>query len=113
MKGLASIVDDIKPTAIIGVTAMPQTFTKEVCESMARHSERPLIFALSNPTSKAECTAQQAYEWTNGRAFFASGSPFQPVTLNGKVHVPGQGNNSYIFPGMFGICPPFAAPISS
>jgi malate dehydrogenase (oxaloacetate-decarboxylating)(NADP+) len=101
MTGLAAIVDDIKPHAIIGVTAMPQTFTKEVCEGMNKHNTtRPLIFALSNPTSKAECTAQQAYEWTNGRAFFCSGSPFAPVELDGKRHVPGQGNNSYIFPGL-------------
>jgi len=97
---LATAVEDLKPTVLVGVSGQPQTFTRPVIEAMAKLNERPIVFALSNPTSKAECTAQQAYEWTGGRAIYASGSPFDPVTLEGKRYVPGQGNNAYIFPGV-------------
>jgi malate dehydrogenase (oxaloacetate-decarboxylating)(NADP+) len=93
-------VKALKPTAIIGVGATPGMFTREVIEEMSRLNERPIVFALSNPTSKSECTAAQAYEWSGGKALFASGSPFDPVTLDGKRYVPRQGNNSYIFPGV-------------
>jgi malate dehydrogenase (oxaloacetate-decarboxylating)(NADP+) len=93
-------VKTLKPTAIIGVGATPGTFTQAVVEEMTRLNGRPIVFALSNPTSKAECTAAQAYEWSGGRALFASGSPFDPVDLGGQHYVPRQGNNSYIFPGV-------------
>ena len=99
----ATFIDAIrmlKPTAIIGVSATPNTFTKEVVETMAQLNERPIVFALSNPTSRSECTAEQAYAWSGGRALFASGSPFDPVTFDGRRYVPRPGNNSYIFPGV-------------
>ena len=93
-------VKALKPTAIIGVGATPGMFTREVVEEMSRLNEHPIVFALSNPTSKAECTAEQAYAWSGGKALFASGSPFDPVTYDGRRYVPRQGNNSYIFPGV-------------
>jgi malate dehydrogenase (oxaloacetate-decarboxylating)(NADP+) len=96
----AQAVEALKPTAIIGVSGTPRTFTRVVVEAMARLNQRPIIFALSNPTSKSECTAEEAYTWSEGRAIFASGSPFKPLTVHGTHFVPGQGNNSYIFPGV-------------
>jgi len=97
---LLSAVNLLKPTMLIGVSGMAKSFTQEIIKAMAGFNERPVIFALSNPTSKAECTAEEAYTWTDGRAVFACGSPFAPVKIGDRTLVPGQGNNAYIFPGV-------------
>lgn len=99
-KDIVSAIDSLKPTTLVGVSGMPRTFTQEVVEAMCRINERPIIFALSNPTSKAECTAEQAYTWSDGKAVYASGSPFKPLEYKGQKFIPGQGNNAYIFPGV-------------
>jgi len=90
----------LRPTGIIGVSTVPKLFTREVIEAMAEINERPIIFPYSNPTLRSECTAEEAYRWSGGRAVFASGSPFPPVEVAGHRFVPGQGNNVYIFPAM-------------
>lgn len=97
---LLDVVKTVKPSVLIGAAAIRGAFTTDILKEMARHNEKPVIFALSNPTSMAECTAEEAYIATEGRCIFASGSPFLPVTYNNKTFHPGQGNNSYIFPGV-------------
>jgi malate dehydrogenase (oxaloacetate-decarboxylating)(NADP+) len=95
-----SAIRAFRPTAIVGVSGRPGSFTEEMVKEMSSINDRPIVFALSNPTSRAECTAEQAYVWSGGRAIFASGSPFDPVSAGGRTIVPGQGNNAYIFPGV-------------
>ena len=100
IKDLVEAIKILKPTAIIGVSAVPKAFTKEVVEAMSAVNTRPIIFALSNPTDHAECSAQEAYTWSKGKALFAAGVQFPPFEYEGKVLLPGQGNNSYIFPAV-------------
>lgn len=102
-KPCTSFVDaikQIKPTGIIGVSTVPKLFNQQVIEAMSEVNDRPIIFPYSNPTSRSECTAEEAYKWSKGKAIFASGSPYPPVTFMGKTFIPGQGNNVYIFPAM-------------
>jgi malate dehydrogenase (oxaloacetate-decarboxylating)(NADP+) len=101
LNSFVDAVEALRPTGIIGVSTVPKLFNQQVIEAMAEINERPIIFPYSNPTSRSECTAEEAYGWSNGNAIFASGSPFPPVTLHdGRTFVPGQGNNVYIFPAM-------------
>jgi malate dehydrogenase (oxaloacetate-decarboxylating)(NADP+) len=100
IRDLETAVARLKPAGIIGVSGRPGLFNRQVLEAMAEINERPIVFSLSNPTSKTECTAEEAYRWTKGRAIFASGSPFSPVFWGGKTFSPAQGNNVYIFPGV-------------
>ena len=99
-KDLLAAVASLKPTVLIGVSTVGGTFTQAVVEEMSKNNERPIIFALSNPTDKAECTAQQAYEWSDGKALFAAGVQFPEVTIHGKTYEPGQANNFYVFPAV-------------
>jgi malate dehydrogenase (oxaloacetate-decarboxylating)(NADP+) len=97
---LLEAVQALKPTAIVGVSGRRGMFTQDVVEAMTAINERPIVFALSNPTKNSECTAIEAYRWSDGRAIFASGSPFDRVEYGGQTFVPGQANNAYIFPGV-------------
>jgi len=98
--GFVDAIDAVKPHVLIGATGVSGTFTQQAVARMCAHNERPVLFALSNPTSKAECTAEQAYTWSHGRAVFVSGSPFAAVSHEGRELHPGQGNNAYVFPGI-------------
>jgi malate dehydrogenase (oxaloacetate-decarboxylating)(NADP+) len=99
-KSFVDAINAIKPNGIVGVSTVPKLFNQAVIEAMSKVNAQPIIFPYSNPTSRSECTAEEAYKWSNGKAIFASGSPFDPVTLGAKTFVPGQGNNVYIFPAM-------------
>ena len=100
VRELLATVRELRPTALIGVSGAPATFTRPVLEEMARINQRPIVFALSNPTSKAECTPAEAYGWTDGRAVVATGSPFPETAVGVRRFLASQGNNSYIFPGV-------------
>eukprot|EP00227_Mantoniella_beaufortii_P016774 CAMPEP_0197588670 /NCGR_PEP_ID=MMETSP1326-20131121/9870_1 /TAXON_ID=1155430 /ORGANISM="Genus nov. species nov., Strain RCC2288" /LENGTH=506 /DNA_ID=CAMNT_0043153519 /DNA_START=81 /DNA_END=1601 /DNA_ORIENTATION=+ len=97
---LLSAIRAIRPTALIGVSTMAGAFTEEVVRLMGEMNDRPIIMPLSNPTSKAECTFEQAVSWTDGRVVFASGSPFPPLTHKGRTLYPAQANNAYVFPAL-------------
>ena len=99
-RDFVATIKSLKPTAIIGVSTQGKAFNQKVVEAMARINQRPIIFAISNPTDKAECTAEEAYRWSDGRAIYAAGVPFPPVRYGDKTLVPGQGNNLYIFPAV-------------
>ncbi|MBV8883879.1 MAG: NAD-dependent malic enzyme [Chroococcidiopsidaceae cyanobacterium CP_BM_RX_35] len=100
MRDFVAAIESIQPTTIIGVSTVGGAFNQKVVEAMCRINDRPVILALSNPTDHAECTAEQAYTWSNGKAIYAAGVQFPPVHLNGKVLLPGQANNFYIFPAV-------------
>ena len=99
-KDLVRTIQIFKPTVLIGVSTTGGAFNQKVVEAMSRLNERPVIFALSNPTDKAECSAEQAYTWSNGKAIYAAGVQFPEVVVNGKTFRPGQANNFYIFPAV-------------
>jgi malate dehydrogenase (oxaloacetate-decarboxylating)(NADP+) len=99
-RDFVAAIESIKPTTIIGVSTIGGAFGKDVIEAMSRINERPIILALSNPTSCAECTPEQAYTWSNGKAIYAAGVPFAPVQFKGQTFIPGQANNFYIFPAV-------------
>jgi len=99
-RDFVAAIESIKPTTIIGVSTIGGAFNQKVVESMARINDRPVILALSNPTEHAECTAEQAYTWSKGKAIYAAGVQFAPVHYNGQTFLPGQANNFYIFPAV-------------
>lgn len=107
-RDLLATIKAIKPTVLIGVSTSGGAFTQEVVETMSALNERPIIFPLSLPQKNAECTAEQAYEWSQGQALFAAGLQFPEVEMNGRTFYPGQANNFYIFPALGWLCTPHA-----
>jgi malate dehydrogenase (oxaloacetate-decarboxylating)(NADP+) len=99
-KDFVAAIESLGPTAIIGVSTVGKTFTRQVVEAMSRINDRPIIFALSNPTDHAECTPEEAYQWSKGKALYAAGVQFAPVSYGGQTLLPGQANNLYIFPAV-------------
>jgi malate dehydrogenase (oxaloacetate-decarboxylating)(NADP+) len=97
---IVAAIDDFKPTILIGVSTVGKLFSQQVVEAMSRHNERPIIFALSNPSEKHECLPQDAYVWSKGKVVYAGGVQFPPVHLNGQTYLPSQANNLYIFPAV-------------
>jgi malate dehydrogenase (oxaloacetate-decarboxylating) len=97
---LLDVVQNAKPTVVIGVSGQPGVFTREMVQAMTRYVERPIIFPLSNPTSRSEATPQDLLDWSNGTALVGTGSPFSPVSINGQSIPIDQTNNSYVFPGV-------------
>eukprot|EP01124_Arcella_intermedia_P019574 TRINITY_DN2689_c0_g1_i4.p1 TRINITY_DN2689_c0_g1~~TRINITY_DN2689_c0_g1_i4.p1 ORF type:complete len:251 (+),score=45.10 TRINITY_DN2689_c0_g1_i4:321-1073(+) len=97
---LLETIKQVKPTVLMGLSGRGGLFTEEAIKEMYKHAPRPIVFPMSNPTRNSECTAEQCYTWTEGNAIMASGSPFAPVTVNGKVCTPSQANNMFIFPGL-------------
>ena len=100
IKNLLAAIEVFKPTVLIGVSTQGKAFNQQVVESMAKLNDRPIIFALSNPTDKAECTAEEAYTWTKGKVLYAAGVQFPNVKIGDKLFYPGQANNFYIFPAV-------------
>jgi malate dehydrogenase (oxaloacetate-decarboxylating)(NADP+) len=99
-RDFVACIESLKPTAIIGVSTAGGAFTRQVIEAMSRLNDRPVIFALSNPTEHAECTPEAAYQWSRGKALYAAGIQFPPVSYGGRTFLPGQANNFYIFPAV-------------
>lgn len=100
INSLLRLIDFVKPTILMGLSTIGGAFTPEVIEKMAKLNDQPIIFPLSNPSSKSECTFEDAVKYTKGKVIFASGSPFPSIEFNDRVLTPGQGNNMYVFPGI-------------